>query len=364
MNGSARLAYAAPHLVLREDYRQHPGAPEETLAHVDWDATLALRRRLDRLGFGIAEAMDTAQRFAIGWPVARRLIEETGRLGPRLPFIAGAGSDQAPRLTSRVQLVDAVLEQIRLIQGAGGIPIVLPMAWLPRHGASAAEYQDTYGAILRGSQGPLLLHWLGEMFAPELRGYFPGDSFARILALDPERWRGAKLSLLDSALELRLRRELCARGQILFTGDDLHFASLLLGEGAASAQTRLGSLPVPLGDFSHALLGVLDAIAEPAARALACLAQGDTAGYSSLMAPCEELGRWLFQPPVQHYKAGLAFLSWLNGLQDNMMLVHREERSRELPYYRGAAERALRAGALADTPLCRARLQALPEQLR
>ena len=48
---------------------------------------------------------------------------------------------------------------------------------------------------------------------------------------------------------------------------------------------------VALGDFSHALLGVLDGIAAPASQALSCLACGDAEGYVARMEPCEALSR-------------------------------------------------------------------------
>jgi len=55
-----RMAYAAAHVVADPRVENVPGAP----AALDWDATLAFRHHLWRHGFGVAEAMDTAQR---GW---------------------------------------------------------------------------------------------------------------------------------------------------------------------------------------------------------------------------------------------------------------------------------------------------------
>ena len=109
-----RRAWAAAHVVLKEGYRDvphrldRPGAPHEIAPHVDWQATGALRRRLDQHGFGIAEAMDTAQRFFLGWDLARRLIEQTGAAGLHHGFVAGAGADQRAEIPDRTALVDAV----------------------------------------------------------------------------------------------------------------------------------------------------------------------------------------------------------------------------------------------------------------
>ena len=58
--------------------------------------------------------------------------------------------------------------------------------------------------------------------------------------------------------------------------------------------------------------------------------------------------RSLGREPTSHYKAGLAFLAWLNGLQDNYMLVNREDRGRDTEYQLRTAELAAAAGVLGD----------------
>jgi len=367
-----RLAYAAAHVVMRDGYEavphspEHPGSPEELAEWIDGEATRGIRTHLDAQGFGIAEAMDTAQRFSIGWTNARRLIEECGALQLTHGFIAGAGVDHLGEVCSKTELIDGVVLQARTIQAAGGDVILLPLAWLPQSGAREADYVEVYGAIIAELDGPLAVHWLGAMFLPELAGYFPGDSFTRIMALDPEKVRAAKLSLLDAEREVRLRRELAARDQVMLTGDDFHFAHLILGGDTTSTSpavpevsgtTHFGERAVATGDFSHALLGVLDCIAEPASIALQLLARGDGAGYLALMEPCEALGRAVFEPPTAHYKAGLAFLAWLNGLQPNAMLVNHEERTRDRDHYLRVTELAARAGALRDAKLAARRLR-------
>ncbi|MFO1077824.1 MAG: DUF993 family protein [Planctomycetota bacterium] len=358
----ARLCFAAAHLALRDGYAEaghslaRPGKPDEIAAHVDWATTMALRTRLDGLGFGIAEAMDTAQRFFLGWDVAGELIARCGRLGLQNGFCAGAGIDHLTNIRSPQDLVDGVAFQARAIQQCGGIPVILPMPWLSTHNAKAATYVDVYRGIVGRLDGPLLVHWLGPMFLPSLDGYFPDDSFARVMALDRAKVRGCKLSLLDDALELRVRRELLPHDQIVLTGDDFHFGRLMLGgdpRGPAPASpppierwTTIGGRDVALGDFSHALLGVLDGIAAPASRALAALARGDAATFLAIMGPCEELGRHVFAPPTQHYKAGLAWLAWRNGLQPNAMLVNREDLARDAAHYARCDELARACGAL------------------
>ncbi|MDP6539570.1 MAG: DUF993 family protein [Planctomycetota bacterium] len=352
-----RRAAAALRVVVRDDAGE--GGELSAVEAIDWDATAALRRRADRLGFAIAEAMDTAQRFRIGWPAARRLIETTGALDLGCGFIAGAGYDQLDTVADRDEVVAAVVEQARIIQAAGGEAMILSVPWLTRQGADEEAFVETYAAIFEALEGPLYVHWLGEMFLPELAGNFPGASFERVMALAPEKVRGTKLSLLDAERERTLRRALAANDQVVFTGDDLHFCDLIRGEGPAERTVDVGGRELSIGPFSHALLGVFDAIAGPASLALRFLARGDERRYEELMRPCEELGRWLFRAPTMHYKAGLAFLSWLNGLQDNPRLFACEERGRDREHLFEAARLAAAAGCLEDPDLANQRLASI-----
>lgn len=362
-----RLCFAAVHVVVRDGYDlaghslEQPGSAQEIEYWIDWKATADLRRYVDSLGFGVAEAMDTAQRFEIGWPSARRLIELCASLELRNGFLAGAGCDQFDAVDSNTKLIDAVVEQAEFIAQQGGVPVLLPMPRLTDTDASERDYVDVYGAIIDQLEGPLFLHWLGEMFHPAMRGYFPGNSLERILARHADKVRGVKLSLLDEEYEVLLRRRIGMRGQIVLTGDDYHFARLLEGLPPARG-SRLGGTfelkgrAVALGDFSHALLGAFDAVAEPAAAALRALDDGDVERYRELMGPAQELARFIFQPPTRHYKAGLAYHAWLRGLQDNPMLINREDLARDVHYHRGVAVLAARAGSLGDDEITRRRL--------
>ena len=175
---TSRLAYAAAHVIMRDSYAKVESRDQEHLIEfIDWDATMNFRRHLASHGFGIAEAMDTAQRFEIGWPAAKRLIEETGGLDLETGFCAGASTDQREKIESTTDLIDAVCEQIEFIRTCGGIPVILPMPSLSLNKSSADTYIETYRVIIDQSRGPLFVHWLGEMFLPSLRGYFPGGQF-------------------------------------------------------------------------------------------------------------------------------------------------------------------------------------------
>jgi hypothetical protein len=64
-----RIAYAAAHVVVDPLVDVDPWES----AVIDWDRTLAFREHLWDLGFGVAEAMDTAQRgMGLGWPDAQQ----------------------------------------------------------------------------------------------------------------------------------------------------------------------------------------------------------------------------------------------------------------------------------------------------
>ncbi|MCR9243837.1 MAG: dihydrodipicolinate synthase family protein [bacterium] len=361
-----RLCFAAAHIALHDSYEaaghslDHPGTPTEIAPHLDWDTTMAVRRRLAELGFGIAEAMDTAQRFFLGWEIAEELIARCA--AERLPhgFCAGAGTDHLDEIRGPEDLIDGVTFQARRIRELGGIPVLLPMPWLSEHDCDAETYVAVYRGIVDRLDGPAFLHWLGPMFLPSLAGYFPGNSFLEVMALNRAKLRGCKLSLLDDALELRVRRELLPHDQIVLTGDDFHFGRLMLGGDPAGTPpttpptierwTTIGQHRVALGDFSHALLGVLDGIARPASQALTALARGDADEFLTIMTPCETLGQHVFAAPTRHYKAGLAWLARQNGWQPNAMLINREDRARDAAHYARCEELARACGALVRGP--------------
>lgn len=357
-----RRCYAAAHVVMLPSYGsvahsvERPGAAAEIAEHIDWDATMALRTRIDGYGMGVAEAMDTAQRFELGWESARELLRRTGELGLVNGFVGAASTDHAGELDTLEAVADAVIEQIEEVRSRGGLAIVLPQLWMTRRGASEDDHVRLYRRIAEGAGGELLIHWLGESFHPGMRGYFPGESARRVLAAHPEVWRGIKLSLLDRAFEEELRAELLPRGQVVLTGDDYNFSGLIEGSGGGQPLTPLDGRPLAGGPFSHALLGIFDAVVRPASAALARLGQGDAGGYREIMAPCEDLGRTIFEAPVPRYKAGIAFLSWLNGHQPNPMLVNHEERERSLGHYLRVAALASRAGVIEDAQLAAERL--------
>jgi len=358
---AVRTAFAAAHVVMKSSYGEidhsieRPGAPDVIAAQIDWDATVAIRRDLISHGFHIAEAMDTAQRNFLDWSVAWELIRRCGEL--ESGFVAGAGADHLASIDDRDQLVDAIAWQAAEIGRMGGVPILLSQPWLCEQRYDSDAFVRFYADVIERIEGEVLIHWLGAMFLPSLDGYFPGDSFDRVMDLDPTKVRGCKLSLLDAAFERRVRDRLHPREQVVLTGDDFNFAELIIGDDpVVTGWTELGGRPLALGRFSHALLGVLDGIAAPAGRALEHLTNGDVDAARELLGPCEELGRVVFEAPTMHYKAGLAFLSWLNGRQETFDLVNHQERARDRAHYERVAVAAEACGAI-ETAAARIRLE-------
>jgi Protein of unknown function (DUF993) len=341
-----RVFLAATHVVA------DPLAPGDSVgAAIDWEATLAYRRHVWSWGLGVAEAMDTAQRgMGVGWEEARELIarsaaaaRESGGL-----LAAGAGTDQLPaeRAASLDQIREAYLEQCTFVEEQGCQPIVMASRALAAAATGPSDYRSVYDAVLERSGRPVILHWLGEMFDPALAGYWgsadPGDALEFVAALisdHAQRVDGIKLSLLDDALEIRLREAL-PEGVRMYTGDDFNFAGLIAGG-------------------SHALLGVFDAIAPAASAALQALDVGNPERFDELLAPTEPLARKLFASPTYHYKTGLVFLAWLNGHQDHFRMVGGLESARTLVHLAELFRLADGAGLLADPARATERMRRL-----
>lgn len=323
-----RTAFAAAHVVSDPLAERDPwdGSPA-----VDWDNTLRFRHWLWDQGLGLAEAMDTAQRgMGVDWPTAKELIERTmveAKAHPLKPRVAcGAGTDQKDlaELKTAADIIAAYSEQMEAIEVAGGQVILMASKAFPAMGAQEADYEAVYGALLEQAADPVVLHWLGDMFDPALKGYWgstdveaASDAVLRIINSHRNKVDGIKISLLDKGHEERFRARL-PDGVRLYTGDDFNYADLIEGDG-----TR----------YSHALLGAFAAIAPAASQALEALAVDDLETYHSLFAPTVPLSREIFKAPTRFYKAGVAFLAWLNDAQSQFIMPGGFQSSREIVHY-------------------------------
>lgn len=347
-----RTAFAAAHVV-SDPLRERN--PRDGRPAVDWDATLGFRVQLWDQGLHLAEAMDTAQRgMGVDWATARALIKRTmdaARAHPLRPRVAcGAGTDHAEDLTSLDAVRRAYALQMEAIEAAGGQVILMATRALPSLGAEAAAYRQLYGRLIESAAAPVILHWLGPMFDPGLAGYWGSEDLGQatetVLGLIHDhaaRIDGIKISLLDEAHEVAFRARL-PKGVRLYTGDDFNYAPLIAGDGQR---------------HSHALLGIFAAIAPAAAQALEALALGDRATYDRLLAPTVPLSREIFAAPTRYYKAGIGFLSWLNGHQRHFVMPAGFQSARSITHYASVLRLADAAGLLADPELATQRMRSL-----
>ncbi|MBO9475385.1 dihydrodipicolinate synthase family protein [Shimia sp. R10_1] len=349
-----RTAFAAAHVVSDPLAERDPwtGRPA-----VDWDTTLAFRQGLWDQGLGLAEAMDTAQRgMGVDWATARELIERTmvaAKAHPQNPRVAcGAGTDHCAlsELTSADAIIAAYEHQAEVIEAAGGQLILMATRALPAIGADKEVYRTVYRRLIDGAAQPVILHWLGDMFDPALAGYWScksvqeaSDFVLELIGENPGQVDGIKISLLDQAHEEAFRARL-PDGVRLYTGDDFNYAPLIEGDGS---------------HHSHALLGIFAAIAPAASQALEALALGDTARYHALLAPTVPLSREIFRAPTRFYKAGIAYLAWLNGAQRHFIMPGGFQASRDITHYAEVFRLADTAGLLTQPELAETRMKAL-----
>nr|WP_275408712.1 dihydrodipicolinate synthase family protein [Actinocatenispora rupis] len=342
---SARVAYAAAHVVADPLGDNVPGAP----AVVDWDATLAYRRHLWSYGLGVADAMDTAQRgMGLDWAATRELIRRSAAEAKATPGAllgCGAGTDHAPASLSTVdEVVAAYEQQVGVVEDAGATVILMASRQLARIARGPEDYAEVYGRLLGQVRRPVILHWLGEMFDPALAGYWGSTdvaaataTFLDIIRAHSSTVDGVKVSLLDAGHEVALRAALPA-GVRLYTGDDFNYPSLI-------------------ESGSHALLGIFDAIAPAASVALGALAAGDTDRYRAVLDPTVPLSRHVFGAPTYHYKTGIVFLAWLAGHQPAFTMVGGMQSARSLPHLAETFRLADAAGLLPDPYLAVARMR-------
>jgi Protein of unknown function (DUF993) len=295
------------------------------------------------LGFSLAEAMDTAQRgMGLDWETTKELIRRSvAEARSRGAEIAcGAGTDHLQPAGATLEDVKAAYEeQCEFVEGEGGRVILMASRALAAIAKTPEDYAEVYGSILAQVSTPVILHWLGEVFDPALEGYWGhrdlDDAMEVCLSIigdHAEKVDGIKTSLLDKDREVEMRRRL-PEGVKMYTGDDFNYPELIRGDDEG---------------FSHALLGIFDAIAPAAAAALAALDAGDTDRYEEILAPTVPLSRHIFKAPTQYYKTGVVFLAYLNGHQDHFRMVGGLESARSVVHLSELFVLADKAGLLLD----------------
>ncbi|HXL91934.1 MAG TPA: DUF993 family protein [Streptosporangiaceae bacterium] len=348
----SRRAYAAAHVAARPE----AGGG----VSINWESTMRFRDHLWAHGFSIAEAMDTAQRgMGLSWDQARELITrsasraaERRATGQQAGLACGAGTDQLAEGRSYPlrEIIDAYAEQLAFVQAAGSDVILMASRALAASARTPRGYLHVYETLLAQASRPVILHWLGEAFDPALHGYWgstdfdsAADTVLELIERAGGMVDGVKLSVLDAGKEMALRRRLPA-GVRLYTGDDFNYAELIRGDEHG---------------HSDALLGAFAAVTAPAAGALHALDNGDIAGYDVMMNATLPLSRLIFEEPTYYYKAGVAFLAWLNGFQPHFAMIGGLEAKRPTEHLIRVFELAAAAGALTDPALAVSRMSEL-----
>jgi hypothetical protein len=254
---------------------------------------------------------------------------------------SGAGTDHlepGPRVTlSDVEA--AYEEQCGFIESVGGRIILMASRALAACAKGPDDYVKVYGRILSQAREPVIIHWLGDMFDPALRGYWgardPDRATETLLAIVQEhaaKIDGVKISLLDQRREIAMRRRF-PPGVHMYSGDDFDYPTTIRGDAHG---------------HSDALLGIFDVIAPAASAALHALDAGDVGRFDAILAPTLPLSRHLFGDPTRFYKTGVVFAAYLNGHQAHFRMVGGLESARSVVHLAGQFVLMDRAGLLAD----------------
>ena len=342
-----RIAYAAAHVVADPLSAKEPWLD----AAIDWDATLAYRRHLSSWGFGIAEAMDTAQRgMGLDWTNSLELIRRTLEAVPGAGVASGAGTDHLQGKASIAEVIAAYEMQCAAIEKLNGRIILMASRALAASAQSPDDYVKVYDRILGQVKQPVIIHWLGEMFDPALAGYWGKkdhyeamDVCLDVLSRNSSKVDGIKISLLDKDKEIAMRRKL-PKGVRMYTGDDFNFAELIEGDAQG---------------YSDALLGIFDSIAPAASQALSHLSSNENQKFNEVLAPTVPLSRHIFRSPTRFYKTGVVFMAWLNGHQEHFTMVGGQQSARNIQHLAELFRLADEAGLLQDPALACRRMEQL-----
>ena len=346
-----RVAFSAAHVVADPLADNNPWLD----VALDWDTTLAYRHYLWDLGLGVAEAMDTAQRgMGLDWPASLELIKrsvaEARAYGDAALIACGTGTDHlvADASTNVDDVIAAYEHQCEAVEAAGGRIILMASRALAACTQSADDYRRVYRHILSQVKEPVIIHWLGDMFDPALRGYWGHQDLLEamevcldILHDNAAKIDGIKVSLLDDQKEITMRRRLPA-GVKMYSGDDFNYPELIAGDEQG---------------YSDALLGIFDAIAPAASAALAALAKDDMQTYQAIFEPTVPLSRHIFKAPTRFYKTGVVFMAYLNGLQNHFVMVGGQQSARSILHLSDIFRLSDQAGLLRDPELAASRMQ-------
>ena len=339
----SRIPYAAVHVVADPLADTTPVSP----AAIDWETTLTFRRHVWSYGLGVAEAMDTAQRgMGLDWAASKELIRrsvaEARAVGGRI--VCGAQTDHLVPGSAR-SLADveaAYTDQCEFVEKCGGQVVLMASRELARIAQGPEDYLQVYARVLGQLREPALIHWLGEVFDPQLKGYWGHRDLdgamevcLQVVRSNAPHVLGVKCSLLDQRREVDMRARL-PEGVHMYTGDDFDYPTTIKGDGRG---------------YSDALLGAFDVIAPAASAALLALDDGAVDRFETILGPTVPLARHIFKEPTFYYKTGVVFAAYLNGHQDHFRMVGGLESGRSAVHLAEIFRLADQAGLLRDSEL-------------
>jgi hypothetical protein len=278
----------------------------------------------------------------------RRSLAEAKAAGGKI--VCGAQTDHlTPGSARELRDVEvAYEEQCGFVEARGGQVVMMASRDLARIARGPEDYARVYERVLSQLERPALIHWLGEVFDPELAAYWGDSDLDRAMAVCLEiitanraKVEGVKLSLLDQKREIAMRSSL-PEGVRMFTGDDFDYPTTIAGDG-----TR----------HSDALLGAFDLIAPAASAALLALDAGDAQRFAAILEPTVPLSRHVFAAPTFYYKTGIVFMAYLNGHQDHFRMVGGLESGRSAAHLANLFVLADKAGLLRDAELAMHRIR-------
>ncbi|WP_404455532.1 dihydrodipicolinate synthase family protein [Virgibacillus necropolis] len=350
-----RIAFSAAHVV------SDPFADTDPLnnSQIDWETTMQYRHYLWSQGLAVAEAMDTAQRgMGLNWSQAQSLISRSIKEAKSVngKIACGAGTDHLVQVNPTLEDVQiAYEEQCEFVENEGGQIILMASRALAACAKCPEDYEKVYGNILSKVLKPVILHWLGDMFDPALKGYWgykdvdkAMEVCLRVIKENEDKIDGIKISLLDDQREIEMRR-LLPESVKMYTGDDFNYPDLIRGDEQG---------------FSHALLGIFDAIAPAATAALHALDADDFESYYSILEKTVPLSRHIFQTPTYAYKTGVVFMAYLNGHQPHFRMISGAEGHRSIIHLSELFVMADEAGLLRNPDLAVERMKIVLAQAR
>ncbi len=294
--------------------------------------------------------------MGLDWPntselIVRSLREAKAEGGD---IACGANTDQLPDVPATIErIVDAYHEQVDLIEGNGGQPVVMASRHLAAVAKGPDDYRQVYSEVLGHVSGKAIVHWLGDMFDPALVGYWgsrdldeASDCFISVLKENAARIDGVKLFSAWTGTARSTSDDVFLEGLRMYTGDDFDYPTTIRGDG---------------DQHSDAFLGAFDLIAPAASATIQALDNGEMEQFDKILAPTLPLSRHVFSHPTYYYKTGVVFMAYVSGHQDHFRMVNGLESARSIVHLSRQLTLADQAGLLPDPDLAANRMRSVLE---